>query len=103
MDALSGWLRHLGLEHFEPVFAENGVDLDALVGHRYHLARRHVVIRQVRPLHDADRSTTRQAADAKLNQRDGLHPTAAGVDAIVARILPKAEELVARVRDKRGM
>jgi hypothetical protein len=32
-----------------------------------------------------------------------LHPTAAGVDAIVARILPKAEELVARVRDKRGM
>jgi len=25
------------------------------------------------------------------------------VDAIVARILPKAEELVARVRDKRGM
>jgi acyl-CoA thioesterase I len=43
------------------------------------------------------------AADAKLNQRDGLHPTAAGVDAIVARILPKAEELVARVRDKRGL
>ena len=43
------------------------------------------------------------AADGKLNQRDGLHPTAAGVDAIVARILPKAEELVARVRDKRGM
>ena len=30
MDALSGWLRDLGLEHFEPVFAENGVDLDAL-------------------------------------------------------------------------
>jgi acyl-CoA thioesterase-1 len=43
------------------------------------------------------------ATDAKLNQRDGLHPTAAGVDAIVARILPKAEALVARVRDKRGM
>jgi acyl-CoA thioesterase-1 len=43
------------------------------------------------------------ATDAKLNQRDGLHPTAAGVDAIVARILPKAEELVARARDKRGM
>jgi acyl-CoA thioesterase-1 len=43
------------------------------------------------------------ATDAKLNQRDGLHPTAAGVDAIVARILPKTEELVARVRDKRGM
>jgi acyl-CoA thioesterase I len=43
------------------------------------------------------------AADPKLNQHDGLHPTAAGIDAIVARILPKAEELVARVRDKRVM
>jgi acyl-CoA thioesterase I len=42
------------------------------------------------------------ATDARLNQRDGLHPTAAGVDAIVARILPKAEELVARARAKRG-
>jgi acyl-CoA thioesterase-1 len=38
------------------------------------------------------------AADAKLNQRDGLHPTAAGVDIIVTRILPKVEELLARVR-----
>ena len=43
------------------------------------------------------------AAEAKLNQRDGLHPTAAGVDVIVARILPKVEELVARVRDRRIM
>ena len=43
------------------------------------------------------------AADAGLNQRDGLHPTAAGVDAIVARILPKVEALVARIRDKRAM
>jgi acyl-CoA thioesterase-1 len=42
------------------------------------------------------------AADAKLNQRDGLHPTAAGVDIIVARILPKVEELIARVRAKNG-
>jgi acyl-CoA thioesterase-1 len=42
------------------------------------------------------------ATDAKLNQRDGMHPSAAGVDAIVARILPKAEELVARVRDQRA-
>ena len=42
------------------------------------------------------------AADSKLNQRDGIHPSAAGVDIIVARILPKAEELVARVRDKRA-
>src|SRR5262249_25188055 len=29
------------------------------------------------------------AGEVELNQRDGLHPTAAGVDAIVARILPK--------------
>jgi acyl-CoA thioesterase-1 len=43
------------------------------------------------------------ATDARLNQRDGLHPTAAGVDAIVARILPKAEELVARARARRAM
>jgi acyl-CoA thioesterase-1 len=38
--------------------------------------------------------------DAKLNQRDGMHPNAAGVDVIVARILPKVEELVTRVRAK---
>jgi acyl-CoA thioesterase-1 len=42
------------------------------------------------------------AADQKLNQRDGLHPTAAGVDVIVAKILPKVEELIARVRAKQG-
>jgi acyl-CoA thioesterase-1 len=41
------------------------------------------------------------AADAKLNQPDGIHPTAAGVEEIVARILPTVEELVARVRRKR--
>jgi acyl-CoA thioesterase I len=40
------------------------------------------------------------AADAKLNQPDGVHPTAAGVEEIVARILPTVEELVARVRHK---
>jgi acyl-CoA thioesterase I len=40
------------------------------------------------------------AAQSKLNQRDGIHPSTAGVDVIVARILPKAEELVARVREK---
>ena len=38
------------------------------------------------------------AADRSLNQQDGLHPTAAGVDAIVERILPKVEELVGRVK-----
>lgn len=37
------------------------------------------------------------AADAALNQGDGMHPNAAGVDAIVARILPKVEELMLRV------
>jgi acyl-CoA thioesterase-1 len=38
------------------------------------------------------------AADRSLNQADGLHPNAAGVDAIVARILPKVEELIGRVK-----
>jgi acyl-CoA thioesterase-1 len=38
------------------------------------------------------------AADAKLNQPDGIHPTAAGVEEIVARILPTVEDLIARVR-----
>jgi len=42
------------------------------------------------------------ASDAKLNQRDGIHPTEAGIAAIVQRVLPKAEELVARVKAKRG-
>jgi acyl-CoA thioesterase-1 len=38
------------------------------------------------------------AADLSLTQRDGLHPNAAGTDLIVARILPKVEQLIARVR-----
>jgi acyl-CoA thioesterase-1 len=42
------------------------------------------------------------AGDAKLNQADGLHPTAAGVDVIVAGILPKVEELVAKSRAARN-
>jgi acyl-CoA thioesterase-1 len=41
------------------------------------------------------------ATETKLNQRDGLHPTAAGIAVIVARILPVAEELIARVRARR--
>lgn len=41
------------------------------------------------------------AAETGLNQRDGLHPTAAGVDVIVTRILPKVENLIARVYAKR--
>jgi acyl-CoA thioesterase-1 len=42
------------------------------------------------------------ATVSKLNQRDGIHPTAAGIDTIVTRILPKVEELVARVRADHG-
>jgi acyl-CoA thioesterase-1 len=38
------------------------------------------------------------AAERSLNQGDGLHPTAAGVDVIVAKILPQVEELVRRAR-----
>jgi acyl-CoA thioesterase-1 len=37
-----------------------------------------------------------------LNLPDGMHPTAAGVDVMVKNMLPKAEELVARVRAARG-
>jgi acyl-CoA thioesterase-1 len=39
-------------------------------------------------------------AERGLNQADGLHPTAAGVDRIVVRILPKVEELIARVKQR---
>jgi acyl-CoA thioesterase-1 len=42
------------------------------------------------------------AGQRRLNQGDGLHPTAAGVDVIVARILPKVEELIAGIRAKDG-
>jgi acyl-CoA thioesterase-1 len=42
------------------------------------------------------------AADPKLNQGDGLHPNSAGVDVIVARILPQVEELLVRSRAARG-
>jgi acyl-CoA thioesterase-1 len=38
------------------------------------------------------------AAEGGLNQLDGIHPTAAGVDRIVERILPKVEELIVRAR-----
>jgi len=39
--------------------------------------------------------------DPKFNLGDGIHPNQAGVDVIVARILPKTEELIARVRAHR--
>jgi acyl-CoA thioesterase-1 len=38
------------------------------------------------------------AGDKALNQADGIHPTAAGVDIMVRGLLPKVEELIARVR-----
>ena len=38
------------------------------------------------------------AGDLSLDQHDGLHPNAAGVNVIVTRVLPKVEELIARVR-----
>jgi acyl-CoA thioesterase-1 len=38
------------------------------------------------------------AGERSLNQHDGLHPTAAGVETIVTGILPQVEELVARAR-----
>jgi acyl-CoA thioesterase I len=41
------------------------------------------------------------AADPKLLQNDGLHPNAAGVDVIVAHILPDVEALIAEVRKTR--
>jgi acyl-CoA thioesterase I len=43
------------------------------------------------------------AAQTKFNLQDGIHPNAAGIDAIVARILPQVEELIARVKGQRGM
>lgn len=42
------------------------------------------------------------AVEPKLNQGDGMHPNAAGVNAIVARILPQVEELVTRARAARA-
>jgi acyl-CoA thioesterase-1 len=42
------------------------------------------------------------ADDPRLIQIDGEHPNADGVNVIVERMLPQAEELIARVRAKRG-
>ncbi len=38
------------------------------------------------------------AADPKLNQADGIHPTAAGVDIIVAKMLPTVEAFLRPLR-----
>jgi acyl-CoA thioesterase-1 len=42
------------------------------------------------------------AADAKLNQADGLHPTAEGVDVIVKNILPTVEAFLGTVSGQRS-
>jgi acyl-CoA thioesterase-1 len=42
------------------------------------------------------------ATDRGLNQNDGIHPNAQGVDVIVKGILPKVEELIAQVRAARS-
>jgi acyl-CoA thioesterase-1 len=42
------------------------------------------------------------AAQAKFSLQDGMHPNANGVSQIVSSIMPKVEELILRVRRKRG-
>jgi acyl-CoA thioesterase I len=37
------------------------------------------------------------AANAGLNQADGIHPNASGVDQIVLKVMPKIEELIGKV------
>ncbi|MCK1744722.1 arylesterase [Bradyrhizobium sp. 139] len=41
------------------------------------------------------------AADAKLNQADGIHPTAAGVDIIVGNIMPTVEAFLGTIAEQR--
>jgi acyl-CoA thioesterase-1 len=40
------------------------------------------------------------AADAKLNQADGIHPTAAGVDIIVGKMLPTVEAFLGAINEQ---
>ena len=42
------------------------------------------------------------AGNAALNQADGIHPTAAGVDVVVKTILPPTEALIQRVRARKA-
>ena len=42
------------------------------------------------------------AADPKLNQADGIHPTAAGVDIIVKKILPTVEAFLGTISGQRS-
>ena len=41
------------------------------------------------------------AADAKLNQADGIHPTAAGVDIIVSNMMPTVEAFLRTIGEQR--
>ena len=41
------------------------------------------------------------AADAKLNQADGIHPTAVGVDIIVGNIMPTVEAFLRNISEQR--
>ena len=41
------------------------------------------------------------AADAKLNQADGIHPTAVGVDIIVGNIMPTVEAFLGTITEQR--
>ena len=40
------------------------------------------------------------AANASLNQADGIHPNSRGVDVIVSKVMPNVEELIGKVRLK---
>jgi acyl-CoA thioesterase-1 len=40
------------------------------------------------------------AGDAKLNQADGIHPTAEGVDIIVHKILPSVEAMIGTIKQQ---
>jgi acyl-CoA thioesterase-1 len=40
------------------------------------------------------------AADAKLNQADGIHPTPAGVDIVVKNIMPEVEAFLGTIREQ---
>ena len=42
------------------------------------------------------------AADAKLNQADGMHPTAEGIDVIVKNILPMVEAFLGTISGQRS-
>lgn len=90
----------------EAVILELGAN-DMLRGFKPQLTRdaldtilRRLTARHIAVLLCGMRSAPNLGADLKLLQHDGLHPNAAGVDVIVARILPKVEELIARARSQ---